>query len=493
MATEEDHPAFKHEEGTEEEKGDQATEEDYPAIKDEEVTEEENGDQATEEDYPAIKHEEVTEGEKGDQATAETSQSPAVDVKEANGDAHIWSAKVDKILDACRRRDIEDLQSLAESPGGFVTDVVRQQAWPVLLGVPVRFRSDDGDENPSDGADDDTVRLAASESDYGSWKALPPHNEEGQVELDVARAFVYYPDYQSDEESSRQKDELSTLILSVLRRHPYLSYFQGYHDICQVFLLVLPPALRSPAVARLSTLRIRDFMLPNLKAAIAQLRLIPAILHATDPELWRHLSQTEPFFALSGTLTMYAHDVQSLGEITRLFDVLLAREPVFSVYMFAQIVLDRRAELFETPADEPEMLHSILSKLPRDLDLDRLVARTSALAARRPPESLGPAWSRGISANSVLKTARSTRACAGQSADVGEYYFSQQVLELQRAEARERVVKVLWRYRRPAAAVGFAVAFGVLAYWLRKTSLSSSGAGPLGYAVAVFSRFWHEL
>lgn len=246
-------------------------------------------------------------------------------------------------------------------------------------------------------------------------------------------------------------------------------------------------------MARLSTLRIRDFMLPNLQAAIAQLRLIPAILHATDPKLWHHLSQTEPFFALSGTLTMYAHDVQSLGEITRLFDVLLAREPVFSVYMFAQIVLDRRAELFETPADEPEMLHSILSKLPRDLDLDRLVARTSALAARRPPESLGPAWSRGISPSSVLKTARSTRACAGQSPDVGAYYFSQQVLELQRAEARERAVRVLWRWRRPAAAVGFAVAFGVLAYWLRKSSLSSSGAGPLGHAVAVFSGFWREL
>lgn len=241
-------------------------------------------------------------------------------------------------------------------------------------------------------------------------------------------------------------------------------------------------------MARLSTLRIRDFMLPDLKAAISQLRLIPDILRAADPGLWHHLSQTEPFFALSGTLTMYAHDVRSLGEITRLFDVLLAREPVFSVYVFAQIVLDRRAELFGTPADEPEMLHSILSKLPQPLALEALLARASALVARHPPEALA-SWPRGISPSSVLKTARTARAAAAQSVDVGEYYFARQVLELRRAEARERLAGVAWRYRRPAAAVGFAVAFGVLAYWMRKSSLS---VGPLGYMVAAFSSWWHE-
>ncbi|KUI63097.1 GTPase-activating protein gyp10 [Cytospora mali] len=454
----------------------------------------------TEEEIPTMQNDEVTpdegrkeedDDEKGSQGTPE---SPAVDVDvdvdvdEPEAKEHPQAAKMDQILDACRRRDIEELQSLAESPGGFVTDGLRQQAWPILLGVPVRFPSDNGDDKPSNTTDDDAVRITASEADDGSWKDLPPHSEEGQVKLDVDRAFVYYPDYQSDEERARQKDELSSLILSVLRRNPYLSYFQGYHDICQVLLLVLPPSLRSPTMARLSTLRIRDFMLPNLKAAISQLRLIPDILQAADPKLWHHLSQTEPFFALSGTLTMYAHDVQSLGEITRLFDVLLAREPVFSVYMFARIVLDRRAELFDTPADEPEMLHSILSKLPQPLDLEGLIARTCALVARHPPEALR-SWGWGISPNSVLKTARSTRACAGQSVDVGAYYFAQQVLELQRAEKLEKVRKMMWRYRRPAAAVGFAVAFGVLAYWMRKSSLS---AGSLGYMTAVVSRWWHE-
>lgn len=194
---------------------------------------------------------------------------------------------------------------------------------------------------------------------------------------------------------------------------------------------------------------------------------------------------------------MYAHDVQSQNEITRLFDVLLAREPVFSVYMFAQIVLNRRAELFETEPDEPEMLHSILSKLPQPLNLEALITSTTQLFEGYPPEKLGPAWNVGISEHSVLKTARSTQACAGQSEAVGGYFFSQQVLELQRAERMERVLNTLWKYRRPARAVGIAVVVGVLAYWLRRSAVPSGVLGPgqplSQYMSTVFSKWWYRV
>jgi len=280
----------------------------------------------------------------------------------------------------------------------------------------------------------------------------------------------------------RRKEELSALITEVLRRQPYLCYFQGYHDICQVFLLVLEPRSRASAVARLSTLRIRDFMLPTLAPALAQLRLIPAILHEVDPKLCAHLSLTQPFFALSGTLTMYAHDIQEYGDIARLFDILLAREAVFSVYMFAQIVLQRSDELFETPADEPEMLHSILSKLPKPLDIETLIANTVKLFEKHPPESLRT-W-RSISHSSVLKTARWPNQTTGQNLDDGENYFKKQVTELQWADQREKVLKTVRKYRRPASAVGLAVLVGVLSIWMRRSS------GPSGVFGMLWRQYW---
>ncbi|KAH6687949.1 GTPase-activating protein gyp10 [Plectosphaerella plurivora] len=362
------------------------------------------------------------------------------------------SRKRAEILDACRWKLVGALETLGESRGGFLDDELRAMAWPILLGV------SDGSEKPhSEEADDEDA----------SWKSLARHKDEEQVQLDVNRAFIYYPRDQTDAELARRKSELSDLIVSVLRRYPYLCYFQGYHDICQVFLLVLPSAaLRSRLVARLSVLRIRDFMLTTLEPTVAQLRLIPDILGAADVSLRRHLSGTEPFYALAGTLTMYAHDVQAYGDIARLFDVLLVREPVFSVYMFAQIVLDRRDELFEQAEEDPSMLHLILSKMPQGMDFEKLIADTTALYRRYPPESL-PAWKR-ISKASCLKTAKSIDVCAAQTMEEGRTYFYKQLAELAAAERRKKLVRALWAHRKAVGGVGVAVMVGVLAVLLRR-------------------------
>lgn len=208
-------------------------------------------------------------------------------------------------------------------------------------------------------------------------------------------------------------------------------------------------------------------MLPTLAPALAQLRLIPAIIQTVDSKLYHHLSETQPFFALSGTLTMYAHDIQEYSDIARLFDVFLAREAIFSVYMFAQIVLNRSEELFDTPADEPEMLHSILSKLPKPLNLEQLISDTTSLFEQHPPESL-QGWSK-ISQSSVLKTARWPEQVMKQTLQDGKVYFDKQVKELQRAEQRERLVKQLWKNRKPAIAIGVAILVGLLSFHMRKS------------------------
>ena len=116
-----------------------------------------------------------------------------------------------------------------------------------------------------------------------------------------------------------------------------LHYFQGYHDIVQVLLLVLGANAACPAVARLSLLRIRDFMLPTMSGTEPHLRLLPAILHAADSGLAAHLSTTQPFFALPATLTLYAHEIEEYADISRLFDFLLASEAALPVYLFAVV------------------------------------------------------------------------------------------------------------------------------------------------------------
>ncbi|KAM4064734.1 rab-GTPase-TBC domain-containing protein [Hirsutella rhossiliensis] len=358
------------------------------------------------------------------------------------------------ILDACCWRDLSSLRSLAESRGGFLDDHLRRAAWPILLGVP-----------SSEAVPDGQARPRQTDSILGvNWEQLPRHREEDQVQLDVNRSFIYYPNDQSDAELEQRKTELSSLIVEVLRRNPYLCYFQGFHDICQVFMLVLDPAWRARAVARLSVLRIRDFMLPSLGPTTAQLRLLPDILAKADTQLRRHIASIEPFYALAGTLTMYAHNIENYRDIARLFDVFLAREPVFSIYVFAQIVVDRRDEILEI--DESDMLQVILAKVPSGMDIDALIAKSVRLFDRHPPDSLR-SWRR-VSDASVLKTARDISVCASQTLDQGHAYFQQQIKEIRWLDTQDRVKMLLWRHRRPIRLVGMAFAVAALGFYLRR-------------------------
>lgn len=221
---------------------------------------------------------------------------------------------------------------------------------------------------------------------------------------------------------------------------------------------MLPPALRATAVARLSGLRIRDFMLPNLAPAISQLRLIPDILNAVDRSLYVHLAKIEPYFALSDTLTMFAHNIQTYGDISRLFDALLAHEQVLGIYIFVQIVLRRKDELFEH--DEADMLHFTLSKLPQDLDLESVITDALKLMETHPPDSLR-GW-RSISGSSVLKTTRDSQSFAGQSLEDGHLYFEKQLKELEWAKRLEAAKKYdTWQNRAALATVLVGVASAI--------------------------------
>ncbi|KAL2826811.1 rab-GTPase-TBC domain-containing protein [Aspergillus cavernicola] len=367
----------------------------------------------------------------------------------SSGDRLHVAKTADAIRRACDLRDLDALVSYATSEGGFLQDELRRLAWPILL----------------------QCDQSARESTLLPEHDLPPHGDEEQVQLDVNRSFVYYPEC-SDEELSSKKNELYKVIKQVLRNYPMLCYFQGYHDIVQVVLLVLGENQSAPVVARVSLLRIRDYMLPSLSPAVKHLQLIPEIIETADKALSRHISGIQPFFALSATLTLYAHDIQEYSDIARLFDFFLAWEPVVSIYLFAAIVMSRRKELLEIPADEPEMIHFTLSKLPSPLDLEGLISRAVQLFHDCPPESLqSKVWKR-IPQCSVLKTSRDV--FKRQSTDTVVELFHQQTRQLRSEERKKQVIGFLWSHRRTISSVAVAVLIGAMSIWIRKRGLDNS-------------------
>ena len=111
-----------------------------------------------------------------------------------SANSYVEGSKADKIEQACRERDLDCLIRLADTSGGLLEDRLRQLACmttclayyalatlltlllgPVLLGC-------------ANDTNDDRTEL---------WRNLPAHADEEQVQRDVDRAFVYYPNSES--------------------------------------------------------------------------------------------------------------------------------------------------------------------------------------------------------------------------------------------------------------------------------------------------------
>ena len=274
-----------------------------------------------------------------------------------------------------------------------------------------------------------------------------------------------------------RKVVLFDLIVRVLRNHPMLCYFQGFHDIAQVILLVLGAEAAYPVLESICLFRIRDYMLPTMAPSVQHLRLLPRILQAADPDLAKHLTFTTVQYALPSAITLYAHVVEQYSDIARLFDFILAHEPVMSIYLFAAIIISRRDKLLEIPAEDHDILFFTLQKLPQPLDLEQLVSGALDVFKRFPPERL-PGWAWwNVSSSSVLKTMRNGRR---QQVDEAEACYHRQAAEAERRKnAEERwneskkrammTVRTVQRHRRPIATTAAALAIGIFSFWMKRS------------------------
>ncbi|KAF2456846.1 rab-GTPase-TBC domain-containing protein [Lineolata rhizophorae] len=389
----------------------------------------------------------VADGEK----TARTPPQPASSGTSAPAPlTAAEEAKVEQILRACESQDLLSLIDYASTSGGFVNDEARRVAWPILLGC----SGDPEIESP--------------------WQDLPVQQYERQIGLDVDRSFVYYPKHQTEKELAIRKGELSDLIVSVLRQNPFLHYFQGYHDIVQVFLLVLGPTASREPVTRLSLVRIRDFMQFTLAATKTHYKLLPDILFKADPELCRRVSDANPSCALAALLTLYAHAIREYSEVTRLFDFLLAHEASMSIYLFAAIILARREDILTMDPDEPDMIHVTVANLPQQpLELEQLIEHTMVLFKQHKPCTLPWLTWFQVSRYSVLKTTQDLQTRTSQCLGEARQQFTRHESELKFFEdVRKRYTFArlqLKKHRSSAKVAGLTAVVVVVAWWLAKS------------------------
>jgi len=143
-----------------------------------------------------------------------------------------------------------------------------------------------------------------------------------------------------------------------------------------------------------------------------------------------------------------------------------------------QIIMLRKDELLELGSDEEDMMYAILSKLPKPLDIESLITRTTLLYSQHPPETLPfRAW-RQVSGYSVLKTTRDPNELAKQTLEDGEQLYAKHAAQIERQQALQKAIAqsrlLAYRYRKPVGALTLAVAVGVLSLYIGKSGNGSS-------------------
>ncbi|KAF8878714.1 rab-GTPase-TBC domain-containing protein [Infundibulicybe gibba] len=282
--------------------------------------------------------------------------------------------------------DWQELRKRSLNPGGFgsdrrtceYVDIIPILSRPRILQVPPPLIS-----SLQRSFDPEREQYTSTNTQTEIPTSSPPHRDERQIKLDTDRSFVLYPVDVKDREYLQQ--QLFELVVSIFRKRPNLNYFQGYHDIITVLFLTVPPELQLSCAEKLSLHRVRDSMGSGLEPVLGLLRALRNLLRLVDPDYAALLERNSqlPFFALSNLLTLFSHDMPSLPLIQHVFDYLLCRPPIVTVYLAATLILSRKAEVRQLEEeDEDGMIHSLLCTLP-DLT-DQLVE-----SSHRKPSSFG--------------------------------------------------------------------------------------------------------
>jgi hypothetical protein len=228
-------------------------------------------------------------------------------------------------------------------------------------------------------------------------KIITNHEQYDQVEKDVDRSMYKFTRHFTDLERSYKRQQLSRLVNSCLIHDPELHYFQGFHDIATVFLLELGETTALPCIYRLSHYQFHDAMYKkSLEEILNVLPLVHQIIKRTDPQVAKILEDSGMdvgHYALSWVLTWFSHVIDDIDMVSRLFDVFLASHPLFSVYVSAAVVLERRQELLHTEC-EFTAVFGLLNSFPETHTvithewIERIITKSREMFEMYPPHKL---------------------------------------------------------------------------------------------------------
>uniref|UniRef100_A0A834R3A1 TBC1 domain family member 20 n=1 Tax=Sarcoptes scabiei TaxID=52283 RepID=A0A834R3A1_SARSC len=305
-------------------------------------------------------------------------ESSELNQADSMADPNYKTFKILLILESFKRNDRVALRSYSTSAGGFLENSLRAKIWTKLANLEDQnaFGRGDADSDDENKFSIDSLSVQSNEN-YR------------QVILDVERSLKRFPPSVEEMQRISYQDSLTKLIILILNKNPFLNYYQGYHDICLTFLLIMDEFKASRLIERISLSHLKYYMEKTMQTTSDLLDLIYFILKQEDFELHDYLIRSEvgTIFSLSWVITWFSHVLTNLDDILRLFDFFISTHFLMPIYLTVSILLYKKSEILTIDCEMASM-HKFLTSIPEHhpLPIDQLVHRTLMLSIKYPPE-----------------------------------------------------------------------------------------------------------
>lgn len=206
-----------------------------------------------------------------------------------------------------------------------------------------------------------------------------------QIEKDVNRSLNHYsiPSFSM----AAYRKQLSTIMGAIFEQNKDWSYYQGYNDVCSVFLMTLSENLGYHAALSVSHYYIKDFLKSTFeKGVIPALKLMMKVIQ-TRSDIYEKISFIDmPTFAVSWIITWFSH---ALEDSNTIFDYCIASHPATIIYIAAATVIYNGDALLDMEEEDMATVHMIFQNLgTENFDLDEILKITEELIAEYPIEDL---------------------------------------------------------------------------------------------------------
>ncbi|CAF0781413.1 unnamed protein product [Didymodactylos carnosus] len=280
------------------------------------------------------------------------------------------------------------LKKYARTRFGFINDLIRKQAWLYLMDSPDYCKLKLNTENNSQ-------QYFTYDGTYYSAerKEIEMHRDYVQVRKDVERTLKrFLPNYSQNERLELQ-EILIDVIIKLLLKHDKLNYYQGYHDICLTFLLVLGEENCLPLIDTITDTHLTVFMEPTMDQTIELLYYLMPLVNAINSEVAEHIQRSNVgvMFAVGWIITWFTHVLDKLETVFRLYDLFVASHKLMPIYVAAEIINLKSDRILETEC-EMTCLHPLLTRLPstlKDEEFELVIERALTLFDKIHPDTLG--------------------------------------------------------------------------------------------------------